>query len=180
LEKAKMKSHLLDPWPLDESDMSEADRERLERELAESPELQKELSTWQAIEASIQETPMANPEPGFTRRWQARLAARRERRSQRQVNWLLGFLMMGAFSALLLIGLDTLASPAQFGSAVIESVLRVGKLIGSGARYLAILGDGWPALVGALALSAALAWVSVLWVAAMYRYAFGQIQNGVR
>jgi hypothetical protein len=81
---------------------------------------------------------------------------------------------------MLLMGLDTLSSPAQLGSAVIESVLRVGKLIGSGARYLAILGDGWPAFISVLALSAALAWVSVLWVAAMYRYAFGQIQNGVR
>ena len=175
-----MKSRQLDHWPMDERDLTAAEKERLERELKKSPELRKELSAWQAIEASLQEAPMVSPERGFARRWQTRLAARRERRSQRQVNWLLGLLMMGALSALLLIGLDTLASPAQLGSAVIESVLRVGKLIGSGARYLAILGDGWPAFVGALALSAALAWVSVLWVAAMYRYAFGQIQNGVR
>jgi len=174
-----MKSRQLDHWPMDERDLSAAEIERLERELEKSPELQKELSAWQAIEASFRESPMVGPEPGFTHRWQARLATRRERRSQRQVNLLLGLLMMGAFSALLLIGLDTLASPAQLGSAVIESVLRIGKLIGSGARYLAILGDGWPAFIGALALSAALAWVSVLWIAAMYRYAFGQIQNGV-
>ncbi len=175
-----MKSRQLDHWPMDERDLTAAERSRLEQELKDSPQLQKELSAWQSIEASFQEAPMVSPEPGFTRRWQTRLAARREHRSQRQVNWLLGLLMMGIISALIFIGLDTLSSPAQLGSAVIESVLRVGKLIGSGARYLAILGDGWPAFVGALALSAALAWVSVLWVAAMYRYAFGQIQNGVR
>ena len=175
-----MKSRQLDDWPLDERELTAADRERLEQELKESPELQQELGAWQAIETSLQEASMVSPEKGFTQRWQSRLVARRERRSQRQVNWLLGLLMMGAISALILIGLDTLTSPAQLGSAVIETILRVGKLIGSGARYLAILGDGWPALFGALALSAALAWVSVLWFAAMYRYAFGQIQNGVR
>jgi len=175
-----MKSRQLDHLPMDERELSAVERERLEQELKESPELRKELNAWQAIETSLQEASMVSPEKGFTQRWQARLAERRERRSQQQVNWLLGLLMMGAISALLLIGLDTLSSPAQLGSALIETVLRVGKLIGSGARYLAILGDGWPALFGALALSAALAWVSVLWFAAMYRYAFGQIQNGVR
>ena len=174
-----MKSRQLDHWPMDERDLSAAERERLERELEKSPELQKELSAWQAIEASFQEAPMVGPEPGFTRRWQARVSARRERRSQRQVNWLLGLLMMGAFSALLLIGLDTLASPAQFGVALIETVIQVGQTLGTSVRYLSILGDGWPALVSVLALSAALAWVSVVWAAAMYRYAFGQIQNGV-
>ena len=175
-----MKSRQLDDWPMDDRELTASDRERLEQELKESPELQQELGAWQAIETSLQEASMVSPEKGFTQRWQTRLAARRERRSQRQVNWLLGLLMMGAISALILIGLDTLTSPAQLGSAVIETILRVGKLIGSGARYLAILGDGWPALFGALALSAALAWVSVLWFAAMYRYAFGQIRNGVR
>jgi anti-sigma factor RsiW len=175
-----MKSRQLDHWPIDEHDLSASERERLERELEKSPELQVELDAWHAIEASLQEAPTIEPKPGFARRWRVSLGERQERQRQRQVNWLLGVLFMGAFAAMLLIGLDTLSSPAQLGSAVIESVLRVGKLIGSGARYLAILGDGWPAFISVLALSAALAWVSVLWVAAMYRYAFGQIQNGVR
>jgi hypothetical protein len=172
-----MKSHLLDNWPLDEDELSAAERAQM---LADSPELQKELSTWQAIEASLRESPVVGPQPGFTHRWQTKLAEKRERRWQWQVRGLLGLQLTGAFAAALLITLDTLASPAQLGTAVIESVLRIGKLVASGVRYLAILGDGWPALVGALALSTALAWVSVLWVAAMYRYAFGQIQNGVR
>jgi hypothetical protein len=175
-----MKSRLLDPWPLDERDLSAAERERLERSLAESPELQKELHAWQAIEASLQEAPMVEPEPGFARRWRSSLAERQERRRQRHVKRLLGVLLMGAFVAMLLIGLETLASPAQFGVALIETVIRVGQTLGTGVRYLSILGDGWPALVGVLALSAALAWVSILWAAAMYRYGFSRIQNGAR
>ncbi len=174
-----MKSRQLDHWPMDERDLSAAEPGRLERELEKSPELQKDLTAWQAIEASLQEAPMVEPEPGFARRWRIGLAEGRERRRQRQVKWLLGALFMGAFTAMLLIGLETLASPAQFGVALIETVIQVGQTLGTSVRYLGILGDGWPALVSALALSAALAWVSVLWVAAMYRYAFGQIQNGV-
>ena len=86
---------------------------------------------------------------------------------------------MGAFAAMLLMGLEALASPAQLGAAGIEAVIRVGQILDAGIRYLAILGDGWPALLGVLALSAALAWVSVVWAAAMYRYSFSQFQNGV-
>ncbi len=86
---------------------------------------------------------------------------------------------MGAIAAFVLIGLEVLASPAQLGAAGIEAVIRVGQFLDAGVRYLSILGDGWPALLGALALSAALAWLSVVWVAAMYRYSFSRIQNGV-
>ncbi len=174
-----MKSRLLDPWPLDERDLSAAERERLERSLAESPELQRELGTWRAIEASLRESPVIGPRPGFARRWRSSLAERRERRRQRHVKWLLGVLLLGAFAAMLLIGLEVLASPAQFGAAWIEAVIRVGQILGTGARFLAILGDGWPVLLGALALSAALAWLSVLWAAAMVRYGFSRVQNGV-
>ena len=174
-----MKSRLLDQWPLDERDLSAAERERLERELVDSPELQKELSAWRAIEASLRKEPLIGPGPGFVRRWRSRLAERQERRRQRHVKWLLGVLLMGAFAATLLIGLEALASPAQYGAAWIEAVIRVGQILETGARFLTILGDGWPAILGAWALSAALAWLSVLWAAAMYRYGFGQIQNGV-
>ena len=174
-----MKSRLLDQYPLDERDLSAAERERLERELVDSPELQKELSAWQGIEASLRESPVIGPGPGFARRWRSSLAERRERRSQRHVKWLLGVLLTGTFAAMLLIGLEALASPAQFGAAWIEAVIRVGQILGTGARFLIIMGDGWPALLAALGLSAALAWLSVLWVAAMYRYGFSRIQNGV-
>ena len=172
-----MKSHPLDSWPMDERDLSASERERFERE--QSPELQKELGAWQAIESSFQEIPMVGPRRGFARRWQLRVAEKRARRHQRQVRWLLGSLFMGAIAAFLLIGIEALASPAQFGAAGIETVIRVGKFLDAGVRYVSILGDGWPALLGALALSAALAWLSVVWVAAMYRYSFSRIQNGV-
>lgn len=174
-----MKSRLLDLWPIDERDLNAAEKDRLERELEKSPELQVELDTWRAIEVSLREAPTVEPEPGFARRWRMRLGERRERRRQRQVNGLLAVLFMGAIAAMLLIGLETLASPAQFGVVLIETVIRVGQTLGTSVRYLSILGDGWPAFISVLALSAALAWVSILWIAAMYRYAFGQIQNGV-
>ncbi len=174
-----MKSHPLDQWPIDERDLSAFERERLERELEQSPELQADLDAWHAIESSFQEMPMVGPRSGFARRWQLRVAEKRARRHQRQVRWLLGALFMGAIAAFLLIGLEALASPAQFGAAGIEAVIRVGQFLDAGVRYLAIFGDGWPALLGALALSAALVWISVVWVAAMYRYSFSRIQNGV-
>ncbi len=174
-----MKSHPLDQWPIDERDLGASERERLERELEQSPELQKELGAWQAIESSFQDVPMVGPRRGFARRLQLRVAEKRARRHQRQVRWLLGALFMGAIASMLLIGLEALASPARLGAAGIEAVIRVGQFLNAGVRYLAILGDGRPALLGALALSAALAWISVVWVAAMYRYSFSRIQNGV-
>ena len=175
-----MKPRRLDEWPLGEDEMSPADRERFERELADSPELRQKLNTWQAIELSMHEAPTIGPLPGFAARWRQNLAELSERRRQRQVKWLLGLLFTGAIGALLLIGLDLLSSPAQLGTALIETAVRAGQAIEAGIRYLSILGDGWPALIGALALSAALAWVIVVWAAGMYRYALGQVQNGVR
>ncbi len=174
-----MKSHPLDHWPMDEHDLSASEMERLERELEQSPELQKELQTWQIIKTSFEEAPMAGPERGFTRRWRMRVVEKRARRHQQQVRWLLGALFMGAIAAFVLIGLEVLASPAQLGAAGIEAVIWVSKFLDTGVRFLAILGDGWPALLGALALSAALAWLSAVWAAAMYRYSFSRIQNGV-
>ncbi|GMR11363.1 MAG: hypothetical protein BMS9Abin28_2194 [Anaerolineae bacterium] len=174
-----MKPRLLDQWPLDERDLSAAERERLERALAESPELQSELGAWQAIEASLRESPAIGPRPGFARRWRSNLAESQERRRLRLVQWLLGVLFLGAFAAMLLIGLEVLASPAQFGAAWIEAVIRIGQILETGARFLTIIGNGWPAFLGALALGAAVAWLSVLWVAAMIRYGFGRVQNGV-
>lgn len=174
-----MKSRLLDQWPLDDRELSASDRERLERALEHSPELQEELGVWQAIEASLRESPVIGPRPGFTRRWRSSLAAARERRRQRNLKWLLGALLMGALSALSLIGLEILSSPAQIGSAMLETIVRVGQILETGVHFLTILGNGWPALLVALALSAALAWLSVLWAAAMYRYGFKQVQNGV-
>lgn len=174
-----MKSHPLDHWPMDEHNLSASEMEQLERELEQSPELQMELQTWQTIKTSFEEAPMAGPERGFTRRWRMRVVEKRARRHQQQVRWLLGALFMGAIAAMLLIGLEALASPAQFGVAFIDTVIRFGQTLGTGVSYLSILGDGWPAFVSVLALSAALAWMSVVWAAAMYRYSFSRIQNGV-
>jgi len=64
-----MKPHPLDQWPMDEHDLGASERERLERELEQSPELQKELGAWQAIESSFQEARMVGPRSGFARRW---------------------------------------------------------------------------------------------------------------
>jgi len=174
-----VKSRLLDQWPLDDRDLSASDRERLERALEQSPELEEALGAWQAIEAALQEAPVVGPAPGFAQRWRSKLAEKRERRRQRHVRWLLGGLLAGALVALSLIGLEIVGSPAQIGAALLEAVVRVAQILETGARFLTILGDGWPALLGSLALSAALAWLSVLWVAAMYRYGFRQVQNGV-
>jgi len=174
-----MKSRLLDPWPLDDRDMSASDRERLERAREQSPELEEALGAWQAIEAALQEAAVVGPAPGFAQRWRLKLAEKRERRRQRLVRWLLAGLLMGALAALSLISLEVLSSPAQIGAAWLETIVRVGQILEAGARFMTILGDGWPALLGSLGLSAALAWLSVLWVAAMYRYGIRQVQNGV-
>ena len=165
-----MKSSPLDDWPLDVQDMSPEQY---------GPEMQQELANWNVIEARLAGAPMVGPAPGFADRWRRRLESRQERRRQRQVQLFFGLFLAGAFTALTLVGLQALASPAGLIAAWLEAVIRAGQLFQAGIRLLALLGDGIPAIVIGLGLSAALAWVSMLWIGAIYRYGYGSVPNGM-
>lgn len=170
-----MKSSPLDDWPLDGQVVSPEQH----AQLAGDPEMQQELANWNAIEAQLAGAPMVGPAPGFADRWRRRLESRQERRQQRQVQLFFGMFLAGAFTALTLVGLQALASPAGLIAAWLEAAIRAGQLIQAGIRLLALLGDGIPAIVIGLGLSAALAWVSMFWIAAIYRYGYGSVPNGV-
>lgn len=177
--KDKMKFLRLDDLPFDERDLTPVEQEQLERALEGSPELRSEHSAWKAIEMSFKEAPLAEPAAGFADRWRRRVLQQRQRRNERQVKLVLGTLLGGALVALMLLGLYLLDSPADFVAAWMEFAIRASQVIEAGVRFLTLFEGRLPIFVGGLLVSAALAWLSLLWIAAIYRLTFTNVPNGV-
>ncbi len=59
-------------------------------------------AAWQAVEQEIAHTPQAAPAPGFTTRWQARLAEKRAQRQRRIAWWVIALSLLGALGFFLL------------------------------------------------------------------------------
>jgi hypothetical protein len=116
--------------------------------------------------------------PGFTARWQNQLQARRERRRRRQVGIVLAGSLAGAFFSLAVLGLVAIASPAGLAAGWLASVIRLQQALEAGIHLLSVIGNGLPAIVGGIVLSLTLAWLSLLWFASLYRFAFQNLPNG--
>lgn len=72
----------------------------LRQHLAECAECRRLVDGWQGARESLRHVTLAAPAPGFTERWQTRLAQERQRTHHRQTLALLGFSL---FCALLLL-----------------------------------------------------------------------------
>ncbi len=175
-----MKPSEFERWILDDQDLPTGQEQALSNALAVSPRLRELRAGWQAAQAELQQAEPAIPAPGFTERWQARLASYESRRRQRQVNMVLSGTLAGAFGSLAVLAISMLRSPAGLASAVIEAAISIQRQISSGVQLAGALIDGVPLAAGVLLLSVTLAWLSVIWFATLYRYAFQSLSNGER
>jgi len=165
--------------PLEQVPSPQAD---LGREVLAPAELAELGTAWWTMEAEIRRLPLLGPETGFRRRWIERLGRRRDQHRRRQVILALSGLLSGAFLTFTLLGIETLArlaSPAALASDWIQGAINARNAIEAAVQLLSAFGGGLPVLVGGVALAVALGWLSVLWLASMYRYAFVNLSNGV-
>jgi 4-hydroxybenzoate polyprenyltransferase len=142
--------------------------------------LRRLAASWRSLEPQLRQSEQIDAAPGFTRRWKARVQAQRERRRRRQVSLVLAGTLAGAFLSLMALGLAALMSPAGLAAGWIESVIRARQVLEASLHLVTAIGDGLPAIIGGIAVSLTLAWLSVLWFASIYRFAFQNLPNGGR
>jgi len=136
---------------------------------------------WDLIDAKLRRAPQLGPAAGFSRRWLARLEQHKDERRQRQVQLMLGGLLLGALISLALVGLEALrvlGSPAGLAASWIRAGLSARGTLEGGYLLLSEIGGGLPALLGGLAVALTIGWVSAVWFAALYRFSFANLQNG--
>ncbi|HLF36461.1 MAG TPA: hypothetical protein VI520_00855 [Anaerolineales bacterium] len=136
---------------------------------------------WDLIEAQLRRSPPLGPAVGFSRRWLARLEQHREARRHRQVQLMLGGLLLGALLSLALVGLEALrllGSPAGLAASWIRAGLSARGTLEGSYLFLREIGGGLPAVFGGLAVALTIGWVSAVWFAALYRYSFANLPNG--
>lgn len=154
----------------------------LGREVLAPAELAELGTTWWAMEAEIRSLPLLGPAPGFRRRLIERLGRRREQHRRRQVFLVLGGLLSAAILSSGLLGFEALArlaSPGELASSWIQAAVNSRNALVAAVQLLGVIGRGLPALIGGVALAVTLGWLSVLWLASIYRYAFLNLSNGV-
>ncbi len=147
-----------------DGELSPDEQAQLERQLAESPEARARWTALSEVSQLLGAAPMAGPRPGFSKRFQARLA---ERRSRPKVLW--GVLVLGVTApvgltviALLLAGslvtaLMLAPSPADWMSAQVTGAamnLADARAISSTLATSAYAVSGW-------ALSQPLTWLFI-------------------
>lgn len=104
-----MKRHPFEDWLLDDSSLSIEESAALENHLQNCEPCRQLSESWKAVETELLAGPLIGPRPGFTARWQERLAAEQKALERRQSLALLGFTIFGA--VLLLGSLTILAMP---------------------------------------------------------------------
>lgn len=106
-------------WLFADEPLTEAEQAALQEHLKICEGCRQLAAAWQAVEGSLYETPVVEPKPGFTSRWQARLEADaseadRQRLHRRQSLLVLGFSLGAAmllFGSLAILALPLLESP---------------------------------------------------------------------
>ncbi len=110
-------------WILDQGTLSIEERRALQDHLATCKQCQHLERNWQSVHQELRARPLAAPAAGFSKRWQAGLAMRRQRDQRRQAWRIFGGLLGAALFILLVLGGYTLATttPADWLIAFIRS-----------------------------------------------------------
>lgn len=135
--------------------ISSQDDAALQEHLQDCESCQILVSAWQEVESQLHRSAMLDPAPGFTDRWQARLARDGQRVQRRQSMLLLGFSVGGA--ALLLASLGVLLLPLADSPIVfvVAWLSRLTQMVGLISSTGDVVGNLYQAVNGP---------VSVIWV----------------
>lgn len=175
-----MKLSKFETWLYDNQPLSPEDELELRNAMVVSPDLREQAASWRTARVDLEKAEQVGPTTGFTYRWRARLVRHQARGRQRQVKLALGATLAGAFGSLGLLVMLLSVSPAGLAVAWIETAIQVGRSLEAVVRVGNSLIDGMPLAAGALLLGVTLAWLSAIWFASLYRFAFQTLQNGER
>ncbi len=111
-------------WLLADEELTDEQQLALQGHLESCEECKQLASAWQYVQTGIRSLPEATPEPGFTQRWQARLAEETARKNKRWT-WIallaLGGGALAAFLAIYLPDLSQIPSPIGVLSSLLYS-----------------------------------------------------------
>ena len=97
-------------WLLSDESLDQEQETSLRQHLTDCPKCTTLSQVWQSVEQELARTPQISPAPGFTERWQARLAEKRAQKQRRLVWWAIGFSSSAALGIFLALNWNRLAS----------------------------------------------------------------------
>jgi predicted anti-sigma-YlaC factor YlaD len=165
-------SHLpYETWLLDETDLSPQDEAALQAHLQTCAQCRLVKTGWEAARSRLKSVRMVSPEPGFSQRFNATLAARRARQAhQRQIRLLILGLSLGviASAGLLVFFIFSASSPVGLlvrATGIITGTVswwnQASRLLIAGLQQPLIL-LVWILLTSGLCLTA-FGWLFTLW-----------------
>jgi anti-sigma factor RsiW len=173
-------------WLLAGEGLTDEQAERLHDHLQACPACQALLAAWAEAEGELRSSPWATPAPGFTARWQARLAAEQRRAQTRQVWVTLGLTVASALALVAMLAAGVVGSPGALLAAWLRTMaawladlrlvwhfaaLLVGRLPPSVSWLSAI---GLTSMLTALAVG-----LTAVWFVSIHRFAFQVHREGV-
>jgi anti-sigma factor RsiW len=103
-------------WLLAGEALTAEQAERLRDHLQECAACRALQAAWAEVEGELRSSPWAEPAPGFTARWQARLALAERKAESRQAWLALGCALGGASGVLAVLGLGVMGSFGQLAA----------------------------------------------------------------
>lgn len=159
-----MKHEPFENWIFEENRLSADQQKQLKAHTEECAHCQQLDAAWQSVQREIRNAPAAAPRPGFSARWQASLAQRRELEHRRQVRrWIITLSALGflVFTALIVVFLTT-NSPSRVVFTLAQSIfalasgadrifqiltLWLGSITAIQPAALALIAMGWAAFI---------------------------------
>lgn len=161
-------------WLFTEEPLNPADALLLQEHLQTCEACQKQRLAWNNVQHLLQTSEQADPEAGFTVRWQNRLAAQRLKK-QHKIAW--GFFFAAAGSSLIILAVlgwlaaDLLRTPQNLLLIFFLRLAEFVTLINSVDDYLSVVRVLIPSLpvVGLVFFTGFICMISVLWLATFKR-----------
>lgn len=160
-------------WIYEDNELDAVQLDELKQHLLVCPDCRREGEAWAEVRHLFQTAETVQPQPQFSRRWQAGLPARRARQQRRQVR--ITILSLAGAALLALLGLvmfffstssiaELFASLIGTSTQVAVGLLNIGEFIQSLLRFLppALSTGLWLLLAGWICLLS-LAWVVSVW-----------------
>jgi len=163
---------LIEEWLLSTSSLTPEEHTQLQEHLKSCESCRQLSEAWQEVDYQLKAAPMRSPEPGFTGRWQARLAQDQLRRGRRQAIYVLALGGGIALALILFLGVwawPVIRNPLPYLmvwgyqlTTTFYFVDGVGRALGTVVRTLLGLVPGtlWVALLVALGS------LGVIWIVA--------------